>query len=181
MWKNMSILNICRKIRLIECKSKCRHLKKFTCKGTLRQVFIWLRPRTPIPSTPYSLYNVYRILIHTGGGGGGEVELERMEEGQQFTKLGWKYQHDRLYLPRLCKTLINTCRKFSLQVNFFRWRHFALVSIYLISPCEYSSVSRNVASLRGRRRLFAALCPRIFRPIWVGGLGTGKINQLFIN
>ncbi len=29
-----------RKIRLIEGNAKCRHLKKLTCKGTLRQVFI---------------------------------------------------------------------------------------------------------------------------------------------
>ncbi len=28
-----------RKIRLIKCNAKCRYLKKFTCKGTLRQVF----------------------------------------------------------------------------------------------------------------------------------------------
>ncbi len=33
-----------RKIRLIEGNAKCRHLKKLTCKGTLRQVFICLRP-----------------------------------------------------------------------------------------------------------------------------------------
>jgi hypothetical protein len=33
-----------RKIRLIESKAKRRHLKNFTCKGTLRQVFICLRP-----------------------------------------------------------------------------------------------------------------------------------------
>jgi hypothetical protein len=38
-----------RKIRLIEGNAKCRHLKKLTCKGTLRQVFISLRPRTHIP------------------------------------------------------------------------------------------------------------------------------------
>jgi hypothetical protein len=30
----------CRKIRLIEGNEKCRHLKKLTCKGALRQVFI---------------------------------------------------------------------------------------------------------------------------------------------
>ena len=29
-----------RKIRLIESNAKCRHLKKFTCKRTLRQVFL---------------------------------------------------------------------------------------------------------------------------------------------
>ena len=32
-----------RKIRLIEGNAKCLHLKKSTCKGTLRQVFICLR------------------------------------------------------------------------------------------------------------------------------------------
>jgi hypothetical protein len=34
----------CRKIRLIESNAKCRYLKKFTCEGTLRQVFICLSP-----------------------------------------------------------------------------------------------------------------------------------------
>jgi hypothetical protein len=29
-----------RTIRLIEINTKCRHLKKFTCKATLRQMFI---------------------------------------------------------------------------------------------------------------------------------------------
>jgi hypothetical protein len=33
-----------RKIRLIENNAKCRPLKKCTCKWTLRQVFICLRP-----------------------------------------------------------------------------------------------------------------------------------------
>ncbi len=33
-----------RQIRLIESNAKCCYLKKFTCKGTLRQVFICLRP-----------------------------------------------------------------------------------------------------------------------------------------
>ncbi len=32
-----------RNIRLIESNAKCRHLKKLTCKGTLRKVFICLR------------------------------------------------------------------------------------------------------------------------------------------
>jgi hypothetical protein len=38
-----------RKKRLIEGNAKCSHLKKLTCKGTLRQVFICLWPRTPYP------------------------------------------------------------------------------------------------------------------------------------
>jgi hypothetical protein len=33
-----------RKIRLIESNAKCRHLKKSSCNGTLRQVYICLRP-----------------------------------------------------------------------------------------------------------------------------------------
>ncbi len=31
-------------INYIDTKAKCRHIKKLTCKGTLRQVFICLRP-----------------------------------------------------------------------------------------------------------------------------------------
>ncbi len=38
-----------RKMRLIESNAKCRHPKKMTFKGTLRQVFICLRPWTPWP------------------------------------------------------------------------------------------------------------------------------------
>jgi hypothetical protein len=30
--------------RLTECNAKCRYLKKLICKGTLRQVFICMRP-----------------------------------------------------------------------------------------------------------------------------------------
>jgi hypothetical protein len=42
-----------RKIRLVEDNAKCRHLKFFTCKGTLRQVFIFMRKRTPPPPPPH--------------------------------------------------------------------------------------------------------------------------------
>jgi hypothetical protein len=76
-------------LRLIKGNAKCRHLTKFTCKGTLRQVFICLRPRTPYP--PYTLcIRVYSIRFHTGKEGG-EVGPGRRLEGQQFTKLGRKY------------------------------------------------------------------------------------------
>ncbi len=53
----------------------------------------------------------------------GRVEPDRRLEGRQFTKPGRKYQHDWLFLQS-----INSCHKVPLQVNFFRWRHFALVS-----------------------------------------------------
>jgi hypothetical protein len=82
-----------RKIRLIEGNAKCRHLKILTFKGTLRQVFICLRPKphTPAPLTHFIL--VYSILIHIGKGGG-RIQPERRLEVQQITKLGRKYQHD---------------------------------------------------------------------------------------
>ncbi len=38
-----------RQIRLIEGNAKYPHLKKWTCKGTLRQVFIYLRPEPHPP------------------------------------------------------------------------------------------------------------------------------------
>jgi hypothetical protein len=47
-------------INFIETKAKCRHLKKFTCKGTLRQVFICLRLRTPY-SPPPNLHTCIRV------------------------------------------------------------------------------------------------------------------------
>jgi hypothetical protein len=69
--------------------------KKLACKGTLQQVFICLILRIPYPfPPPYTLYSVYSILIHTGKGGGEEVEPKRKLEEQQLTKLGRKYQHD---------------------------------------------------------------------------------------
>ncbi len=56
--------------------------------------------QNPIPPPPR--IRLYSILIHTGKGvGGGRVEPERRLEGQQFTKLGRKYQHDCLYLQAI--------------------------------------------------------------------------------
>ncbi len=42
-----------RKIRLIEGNAKCRRLKKWTCKGTLRKVS---EAQNHIPPPPYILY-----------------------------------------------------------------------------------------------------------------------------
>ncbi len=53
-----------RKIRLIESNAKCHYLKKFTCKGTLRQVFYLseapplLCPQTPPPLHTACVYTV---------------------------------------------------------------------------------------------------------------------------
>ncbi len=74
-------------------QSKVSSSKKFTCKGTLRQVFICLSYTTP------PLHTVYvHVLIQREKGGEGGVEPERRGEGQQgrvqITKLSRKYQHD---------------------------------------------------------------------------------------
>jgi hypothetical protein len=96
------VANHHKKIRFIEGNAKCRHQKKFPCKGTLRQVFICLRPRTPYIYTsiplPLHTVRVYSILFTQGRGKEGEVEPERRFQRQQFTQLGPKYQHDWLYL-----------------------------------------------------------------------------------
>jgi hypothetical protein len=70
---------------------KCCHQIKLNWEGTLRQVFICLRPRTP-PNPPYTLYTCvqYTYLQREGG----RVEPGRRLDGHQFTKLGRKYQHD---------------------------------------------------------------------------------------
>ncbi len=106
--------------------------KKFNYKGTLRQVFICLRPRTRYPPPPYKLYTciqVYGTYPHREGGG---IEPERRLEGQQFTKLGQKYLHDWLYLQSINSDKHLPQSPFTDQ--FCRWRDFALMSILLISP-----------------------------------------------
>jgi hypothetical protein len=42
-----------------------------TCKGTLRQVFICLRPRTPYPPYTLCMYPCIQYTLFTQGGGGG--------------------------------------------------------------------------------------------------------------
>ncbi len=57
--------------------------KKFTCKGTLRQVLICLRPKTPYPLLTHCI-RVYSMLIHTGkGGGGGELNHREEDSGNR--------------------------------------------------------------------------------------------------
>ncbi len=148
----------------IDTKAKCCHLKKLTCKGTLRLVFICLRRPPPLlgfvwgglailyalnldryrvlnlcriwsptglntPPPPSHTLSVYTLLRHAGGRG--RYEPERRLEGQQFTKLGKKYQHDLLKLHSINSDTqcLHTCREVPLNVNFFRRRHFALVSV----------------------------------------------------
>jgi hypothetical protein len=114
-------------IRLIEGNTKCH--KKLICKGTLRQVIICLRPRSPYP--PLNSIYVYSVYLFTQGRGEGGVEPERRLEGQQFTKIGRKYQHDWLYLHP-----INSDKHLpqsTLQANFLG-DNILLWCLYLLSP-----------------------------------------------
>jgi hypothetical protein len=68
-----------RKIRLIG-NAKCRHLKELICKGTLRQVFIYLMPRIPFP--PLDTVYVYTVYLFTQRKGeGGELNQTEGERG----------------------------------------------------------------------------------------------------
>jgi hypothetical protein len=49
---------------VIEGNAKSRHLKKLTCKGTLRQVFICLGPRAHIPPL-HTVLAIYGPVIYT--------------------------------------------------------------------------------------------------------------------
>ncbi len=73
-----------RKIRLIAGNAKCSHLENFTLKGTLRQLFICLRPRTSYPPPLHTVY-VFTVYLFTEGKG----ESWTREE-QQFHKAASK-------------------------------------------------------------------------------------------
>ncbi len=78
-----------RKIRFREGNAKCRHLKKTDRKGTLRQVFICLRPRTPYPlpllHTVHIVYTerVQYTYSHREGGRVGELNQRERERGNR--------------------------------------------------------------------------------------------------
>ncbi len=129
-YNEKSELYKCRKIRHTEDNAKCRHLNKLACRGTL-QVFICLRPRPPYPP-PYTLYTCIQVYLFTKGRGieGESWTREKVRE-QKFAKLGQKYQHDWLYLQSINSD--EHLLQSPLQVNWLRWRHFALVSIYVVN------------------------------------------------
>ncbi len=70
-----------------------------------------------------------------------ESEPERRLEGQQFTKLGRKYQHDLLYLQS-----INFDKHLPQSPFPGQYFYFALVSVQLISPRFRPTTYPRVAS-----------------------------------
>jgi hypothetical protein len=71
-------------------KAKCRHLKIFACKGTLRQVFICLRPKTHTPP-PYTLNTCMQYSYSHREGGGGELNQREGERGntEEYRSQSW--------------------------------------------------------------------------------------------
>jgi hypothetical protein len=71
--------------------------KKLTCKGTLRQVFICLRPRTPytaytpipLPYTMYTCKQYSTYFLHREGGRRGDWTREKVR-GATVHKAGSK-------------------------------------------------------------------------------------------
>jgi hypothetical protein len=82
------------------------------------------KPYTPSHYTLYTcVYTLQYTYSHMEGGRG--ESWTRWLEGQQFTKLGRKYQQDWLYLQSLNSDKHLTQSPFTGQL--FIWRHFALV------------------------------------------------------
>ncbi len=84
-------------INYTDTKLKCTHVQKLTCKGTLRQDFIRLRPLSLLwpqtsPLFPYTLYSVYVycILIHTRKVAAREFWTRDKIGGAIVHKAGWK-------------------------------------------------------------------------------------------
>jgi len=113
-------------INYIDSQVKCRHPKNWT----LRQVFIFWGPeRHTLP--PYTLYSiqcirVYNILIHTGKEGVGRVFNQR--EGLRCNSSQSWVENSNM---TECIQSINSDKhlpEYPFTGQFFRWRHFALVS-----------------------------------------------------
>ncbi len=104
-------------------KAKCRHLKKLTCKWTLRQVFIRVHKK--------------EIVSHVG------ISTQLCELLPLQPSLWFNYPPFPVWIGILYTRIqcvwgghgvlgliqIDSCRKVPLRVNFFRWRHFALPSM----------------------------------------------------
>ncbi len=130
-----------RKLRLIEGNAKCRHLKNGLVKGLCgRCLSAWgSEPHNP-PSNLHTVY-VYRVYLFIQGRGGGRVEPETRGKGQQgrvqLRKLCWKCNmtectQDIGYLQSINSDKHLPRSPFTVQVDFFRWRHFALTFMSLI-------------------------------------------------
>ncbi len=102
-------------------------IKKSTCKGTLRDVFICLRLRNPYPPPPIHTVSVHTVYLFTQGRGG-ELTRDKIR-GATVHKAGSNIPTWLTVSPvyKLWKTPATK----PLYRSFFRWRHFALTSMSL--------------------------------------------------
>ncbi len=135
IWLEMEQIRECRKrrkIRLIEGNAKFCHLKKFTCKGTLRHVLSVWGPEPPPPPL-YTIYvcTVYLFTQGSGDRGTWTVEPKRRGEGQHNSSQSCKGSR----IPTVWLSLQSTnsykhMPQSPFTGQFFRWRHLALMSIW---------------------------------------------------
>ncbi len=106
-----------RKVRLIGGNAKCCHLKNWPVKGLCgRCLFVWSPERhTPLHTVHYTC--IQYTYSHREGG------------GESWTREKVRGATTMTACISTLETLINTCRTVPLQVNFFRLRHFALLSL----------------------------------------------------
>ncbi len=123
-------------VNYVDTKAKFRQLKKLTCKETLRQVFsrvFKMEIQSVMLVFSTQLCELCNLLSRSSGGCW--VLLETIF-CRNLTLCLWpdseptKLLNHSKQKPRRGGRLrqINTCGKVYLHVNFFRWRHFALVS-----------------------------------------------------
>ena len=142
---------------------KCRHLKKLTCKWTLRQVFIICGPEPHNPSPLHSVY-VYTVCLFTQRrGGGGRVEPKR--RGPQEICYLQSINSDK-HLPQSPFT-----------DPFFTWRHFAVTSISLwrvlfITQSRQSAMLQSLEMGLPHSHTRRGVCPP---PPLVPGLGAHSL------
>ncbi len=118
---------------------------------------IWFNSHPlPPPPFPVSKYSTVYVQTVCGWKGVGVLSPHGDHILQEFNTLYLtKFRTYKIVRPLQTKPRrgrqINTCRKVPLQVNTFRWRHFALVSIQLIIPCwEPSSTEKEKKSALGK-------------------------------
>jgi hypothetical protein len=140
--------------------SSSKKIKKLTCKWTLRQCSSVGGPEPYPPPPPHThCIRVYCIfyLFTQGSGGRGRVEPERRLDGQQFTKLGRKYQHDWLYLHL---QPINSNKHRPAAKFLYRWiildddiLLWCLYSYLVHGWKEWQSASSDPESLSSQKRM----------------------------
>ncbi len=103
---------------------------------------------SPLPTFTVSKYSTYRQCVSVRMWGVLSPVGDHILEDWPASKPTKLLDHPK-QKPRRGGGLrqINTCRKVPLQLNFFRWRHFALLSISLIFLRAMPTTAKNICRL----------------------------------